>query len=304
MLLKVPLLDLQAQYRPLREEILAAMTRVADSQRFIMGPEIDAVERELGALIGVRHAIALSLGTPAAASAFDALLQYFRTSPDGETVKGIKYALGSALEKTALEMANITLRNANEDMANTKSLYAKGFVTGADIQKSELALTNAEGRHAATVLGDDLSAVVRFKPGDIALWDPLPFQIVEDQLHRWRDVALGAVRAAASAGAADGESLEALSARLVTLQRAWETDATLESHAETFRHLDIATPLRSKTSEGDPLRPVRGALTYLAQFRERGLPRPLVDWLASGDPRARVATARVAVPGAHRCRRR
>jgi HlyD family secretion protein len=46
--------------------------------------------------------------------------------------------------KTTLEMANITLNNANEDMANTRSLYAKGFVTGADIQKYDLALTNAK----------------------------------------------------------------------------------------------------------------------------------------------------------------
>ena len=44
---KVPLLDLQAQYAPLRDEILAAITRVCDSQRFIMGPEIDALEAEL-----------------------------------------------------------------------------------------------------------------------------------------------------------------------------------------------------------------------------------------------------------------
>src|SRR6266567_2854568 len=71
--LKVPLLDLQSQYRPLREEILAAMTRVADSQRFIMGPEIDAIEQELGALIGVRHAIAVSSGTDAVLLALMAL---------------------------------------------------------------------------------------------------------------------------------------------------------------------------------------------------------------------------------------
>jgi dTDP-4-amino-4,6-dideoxygalactose transaminase len=44
----VPLLDLQAQYRPLRDEILAAVTRVCDSQRFIMGPEIEGLEREPG----------------------------------------------------------------------------------------------------------------------------------------------------------------------------------------------------------------------------------------------------------------
>jgi len=63
--MNVPLLDLQAQYRPLRDEILAAITRVCDSQRFIMGPEIDALERELSALLGVKHAITVSSGTDA-----------------------------------------------------------------------------------------------------------------------------------------------------------------------------------------------------------------------------------------------
>ena len=61
----VPLLDLEAQYRPLRDPILAAITRVCDSQRFIMGPEVDALERELAAQLGVRHAIAVSSGTDA-----------------------------------------------------------------------------------------------------------------------------------------------------------------------------------------------------------------------------------------------
>jgi len=61
----VPLLDLGAQYRPLRDEILAAMTRVCDGQRFIMGPEVEALERELASYLDVRHAIAVSSGTDA-----------------------------------------------------------------------------------------------------------------------------------------------------------------------------------------------------------------------------------------------
>jgi dTDP-4-amino-4,6-dideoxygalactose transaminase len=65
MSLKVPLLDLQAQYRPLRDEILAAITRVSDSQRFIMGPEITALEGELARMLGVGHAVAVSSGTDA-----------------------------------------------------------------------------------------------------------------------------------------------------------------------------------------------------------------------------------------------
>jgi len=71
--MKVPLLDLQAQYQPIRDEILAAMTRVADSQRFIMGPEIDALEQELAAMLGIRHAIAVSSGTDALLLALMAL---------------------------------------------------------------------------------------------------------------------------------------------------------------------------------------------------------------------------------------
>ena len=43
----VPLLDLHAQYTPLRQALLDAVTRVCDSQRFIGGPEVEGLEREL-----------------------------------------------------------------------------------------------------------------------------------------------------------------------------------------------------------------------------------------------------------------
>jgi dTDP-4-amino-4,6-dideoxygalactose transaminase len=69
----VPLLDLQAQYAPIRDQVLAAITRVCDSQRFIMGPEIAALERELASLIGVQHAVAVSSGTDALLLALMAL---------------------------------------------------------------------------------------------------------------------------------------------------------------------------------------------------------------------------------------
>jgi len=61
----VPLLDLKAQYRPLRDEILAALARVCDSQRFILGPEVEAFEREIAEAIGVKHAVGVSSGTDA-----------------------------------------------------------------------------------------------------------------------------------------------------------------------------------------------------------------------------------------------
>ena len=61
----VPLLDLDAQYRPLRDELLAAITRVCDSQRFIHGPEVEGLERELADYLVVPHAIGVSSGTDA-----------------------------------------------------------------------------------------------------------------------------------------------------------------------------------------------------------------------------------------------
>jgi dTDP-4-amino-4,6-dideoxygalactose transaminase len=69
----VPLLDLQAQYRPLREELLAAIARVCDSQRFIMGPEVEALEQELAASLGVAAAVAVSSGTDALLASMMAL---------------------------------------------------------------------------------------------------------------------------------------------------------------------------------------------------------------------------------------
>jgi dTDP-4-amino-4,6-dideoxygalactose transaminase len=69
----IPLLDLKAQYAPIRGEILEAVTRVCDSQRFIMGPEVDALEAELSAMLGVRYAVAVSSGTDALLLALMAL---------------------------------------------------------------------------------------------------------------------------------------------------------------------------------------------------------------------------------------
>jgi dTDP-4-amino-4,6-dideoxygalactose transaminase len=61
--MQVPLLDLRLQYASIREDILSAVTRVCDSRQFIMGPEVERLESEVAAAIGVPHAIAVSSGT-------------------------------------------------------------------------------------------------------------------------------------------------------------------------------------------------------------------------------------------------
>jgi len=69
----VPLLDLKAQYAPLRSDLLDAVTRVADSQQFIMGPEVEAFEREIALVTDTTYALGVSSGTDALLLALMAL---------------------------------------------------------------------------------------------------------------------------------------------------------------------------------------------------------------------------------------
>ena len=61
----VPLLDLHAQYAPIRSQMLEALTRVCDSQQFILGTEVESLEAEMAATLGVKNAIGVSSGTDA-----------------------------------------------------------------------------------------------------------------------------------------------------------------------------------------------------------------------------------------------
>ena len=61
----VPLLDLKAQYATLREEIREAIDRVADAQYFILGPEVEALEKEIAAYSQCEFGIGMSSGSDA-----------------------------------------------------------------------------------------------------------------------------------------------------------------------------------------------------------------------------------------------
>lgn len=63
--IRIPLLDLVAQHRVIRDEVLEAMLRVVDSQAFVLGDEVEALERELAAYCGARFAIGCASGTDA-----------------------------------------------------------------------------------------------------------------------------------------------------------------------------------------------------------------------------------------------
>ncbi len=63
--MKVPLLDLKAEYAGLRDDILAALDRVCQKSAFVLGEEVEAFEREFAAFCGTKHCVALGTGTAA-----------------------------------------------------------------------------------------------------------------------------------------------------------------------------------------------------------------------------------------------
>ncbi len=69
----VPLIDLKAQYAGLRDELRAAVDGVLESQRFILGPEVEGLESEVAAYCGAAHGVGVSSGTDALLVALMAL---------------------------------------------------------------------------------------------------------------------------------------------------------------------------------------------------------------------------------------
>jgi dTDP-4-amino-4,6-dideoxygalactose transaminase len=71
--MRVPLLDVGAQLAPLRAEIDQAVARVIDSGHFILGPEVDSLERELSIALHTAYVVGVSSGTDALLVALMAL---------------------------------------------------------------------------------------------------------------------------------------------------------------------------------------------------------------------------------------
>jgi dTDP-4-amino-4,6-dideoxygalactose transaminase len=63
--MKVPLLDLKAQYETIREEILPALHRVLESQYFVLGPEVAGLEKEVATYSGCDYGTGVSSGSDA-----------------------------------------------------------------------------------------------------------------------------------------------------------------------------------------------------------------------------------------------
>jgi dTDP-4-amino-4,6-dideoxygalactose transaminase len=63
--MNVPLLDLQAQYATIKDKIRAAVDGVFETQRFVLGTHVAALEEEIAQFCGVPHAVGVASGTDA-----------------------------------------------------------------------------------------------------------------------------------------------------------------------------------------------------------------------------------------------
>lgn len=80
--MNVPLLDLKGQFAAIRDEVREALDRVIESQHFILGPEVEALEKEVAEYSQCRFAIGLSSGTDALLAA----LMAFNIGPGDEVL--------------------------------------------------------------------------------------------------------------------------------------------------------------------------------------------------------------------------
>lgn len=63
--MKIPLLDLKAQYETIRKEIEPALKDIIESQHFVMGPQVKECENAIAGYSGCAHAVGVSSGTDA-----------------------------------------------------------------------------------------------------------------------------------------------------------------------------------------------------------------------------------------------
>src|SRR6478735_6764439 len=70
----VPLMDIRGQYEHLLDDVKRAACDVIDSGRFILGPNVKALEEEVADAVGARQAVAVANGTDALILALEGLL--------------------------------------------------------------------------------------------------------------------------------------------------------------------------------------------------------------------------------------
>lgn len=162
--MKVPLLDLAEQNAALRPEIEAALGRVLDTNGFILGSEVSALETELAEYCGVKHAIACASGTDALILA----LMAFDIGP-GDEVISTPYSFFASTSSIARlyatpKFVDIDPGSYNLDVSKLEAAITKNTKAIMPIhlfgQCAEMdAIVEIAGRHGVPVVEDAAQAI-------------------------------------------------------------------------------------------------------------------------------------------------
>jgi dTDP-4-amino-4,6-dideoxygalactose transaminase len=119
--MNVPLFDLKQQHEPLRAELRAAVERVFDTQQFVLGPEVSALEDELARYCQVKHAIGCGSGSDALLLALMAL--DVKAGDEVITTPHTFFATGGAVARTGARPVYVDIdpRTYNIDPARIEA---------------------------------------------------------------------------------------------------------------------------------------------------------------------------------------
>jgi len=163
---RIPLLDLQAQFASIREEVLATVTRVFESQQFILSDECRRLEEEVAAYSGAAYGIGCASGTDALLLALKAL----NVGPGDEvlTVPFTFFATAGAIVNTGarpvfvdIDPATFCMDPAQLEAALDKHPRAKAVIpvhlygACADMEP----ILAAAARHGVPVVEDAAQAI-------------------------------------------------------------------------------------------------------------------------------------------------
>lgn len=110
--MRVPFLDLQAQYRPLKDQMHAAIDGVLDSSAYVLGPAVESFEHEFARYCGATHCIAVNSGTAALA-----LLMQAHGIGEGDEVITVTNSFFASAEAISEVGATPVLVDCEEDSA-------------------------------------------------------------------------------------------------------------------------------------------------------------------------------------------
>ena len=174
--MKVPLLDLKTQYQQIKREIEPVLLRVAESQYFILGPDVTELEKNIANYVGTKHAIGVSSGTAALLLAMMALgigpgdgvivptFSFFATA--GVVARLNAVPIFVEVNRTSYNIEPLAIINAYEkykDTVNIKAIVPEHlFVQSADMDT----IMEFANEHGIAVIEDAAQAIgTQYKDG-------------------------------------------------------------------------------------------------------------------------------------------